>query len=74
MSKKNDFFQINTIFTEGQFLNKSNSQIAIEAAPWIRHYTRGCSQNLEAFNIQLKGKALAPQTKLKLGFTSEIHV
>lgn len=27
MSKKKDFVQINTIFTEGQFLSKSSSQL-----------------------------------------------
>lgn len=30
---KEDFVQINIIFTEGQFLSKSNAQIVIEAVP-----------------------------------------
>ena len=63
---------IQTVFTEDQFLRKFNSQIVTEGIPWERHYARGAiRKNLEAFNIYLRGKALALQIKLKYFFQAK---
>lgn len=68
MLKKKLFVQINKVFAEGQFPSKSNPQIVIETVPWKKYYLEAVTRK----NVisQLRGKVVALQAKLKLGFFS----